>query len=63
VLWILPLVVLLAGLGLLAVLAARLRDEIPPTQRALRVFGREVRPALVRVRDETARTRARNDLR
>ena len=58
-LWLLPLLAALAGVIVLAVLAVRVRREIEPTERALRGFGHHVRPALVRVRDETARTRSR----
>jgi hypothetical protein len=57
VLWILPLAIALAGTIVLAVLAMRVRDEVPPTERVMDGFGRSVRPALVRVRDASARTR------
>jgi hypothetical protein len=59
VLWILPLAIALAGTALLAVLAFRVQHEFPPTQRALRRFGRQVKPAVVRVRDANARARNR----
>lgn len=57
--WIVPLLVVVAGAALLAVLASRVTRELPPTEQSLRLFGRKVRPALLRVRDETARTQAR----
>ncbi len=59
-LWLLPLLASLAGIVVLAVLATRVRREIEPTERALRGFGATVRPAMVRVREQTARTRARD---
>ncbi len=58
-LWLLPLALVVAGSIVLAVLAARLRREILPTERALESFGRTLVPALVRVRNETTHTRAR----
>ena len=58
-LWIAPLIVALAGTSLLAYLAAQVRREIPPTEKVIDEFGRALRPALVRTRDEAARTRAR----
>ena len=58
-LWLLPFGLVVAGSILLAVLAARLRREILPTERALESFGRTMVPALVRVRNETTHTRAR----
>jgi len=61
VLWIVPLALAVAGTVLLAVLAARVQREVPPTSRVLDEFGRTVRPALLRVRAETARTRRRFD--
>lgn len=57
--WFVPLVVAVAGVALVAYLVSQLHREIEPTQRSIRMFGREVRPAVVRVRDETARTRDR----
>jgi hypothetical protein len=47
------------GLALLAWLAVRVQREIPPTRDELDTFGRTLRPALVEVRDESARLRAR----
>jgi hypothetical protein len=43
---------------LLAVLVARVRREIPPTRAAFDRLGRDLRPALVELRTETARVRA-----
>jgi hypothetical protein len=57
--WLLPLFAALAGTMLLAWLAARVRRAIGPAERTLRGFGHELRPALVEVRDEAARLRAR----
>ena len=61
--WLLPLVCALAGTAFLAWLAASVRREVDPTRTVLDEFGRELRPALVRVRDENARLRARLDRR
>jgi len=60
VLWLLPLLASLAGIIVLALLATRVRREIEPTERALRSFGRTVQPAVIRVREQTARTRTRD---
>jgi hypothetical protein len=49
------------GLTLLTVLASRVRGEVDPTRRSIDAFGRELRPVLLRVRDETRRTRRRFD--
>jgi cytochrome c-type biogenesis protein CcmH/NrfF len=57
--WIVPLLVVVAGAVLLAVLAGRVAREQRPTEQTLRLFGRTVRPALLRVRDETDRTQTR----
>ena len=46
------------GTGLLAVLVARVRRELPPTRAAFERLDRDLRPALVELRAETARTRA-----
>ena len=59
--WLVPFVCALVGLAVLTVLAARVRAEINPTNRSLDRFGRELRPVLLRVRDETSRTRDRFD--
>ena len=59
--WLVPFVCALAGLALLTILAARVRAEIDPTARSMDRFGRELRPVLLRVRDETRRTRDRFD--
>lgn len=62
-LWILPLVVCVAGLITLAVLANRVRREVSPTVAMIDRFGREHRvaltTALARLREETARTQRR----
>ena len=55
---ILALTVAAFGTGLLAVLAARVRREIPPTRSAFDRLGRELRPALIELRVQTARTQA-----
>jgi hypothetical protein len=60
-LWVLPLALLAVGLVLLTYMALRLQREIGPTNRSLDQFGRSLRPALVRVRDESRRTRRRLD--
>ncbi len=59
--WLVPFVCALGGLALLTALAARVRSEIDPTVRSIDRFGRELRPVLLRVRDETRRTRDRFD--
>jgi hypothetical protein len=59
--WVLPLVVAAIGCLILAALALRVRSEIDPTRRSIDRFGKELRPILLRVRDETARTRRRFD--
>jgi hypothetical protein len=59
--WVVPLVVAAVGCLILAALALRVRSEIDPTRRSIDRFGKELRPILLRVRDETARTRRRFD--
>ena len=59
-LWLVPLTIALVGSIVCVLLAARVQREIPPTERALDGFGRAVRPALVRVRDENERARNRS---
>lgn len=44
------------GTGWLAILVARVRREIPPTQAAFDRLGRELRPALLELRTQNART-------
>jgi hypothetical protein len=61
VLWVLPLICAAVGMVVLAWCALRVRREVDPTYRAIDRFGRELRPALLRVSDETARTRRRLD--
>jgi hypothetical protein len=56
--WTLVLLVAALGTGWLAVLVAKVRREIPPTQAAFDRLGRRIQPALVEVRTQTARTRA-----
>ena len=60
-LWVLPLICAAVGLVVLAWCALRVRRELDPTYRSIDRFGRELRPALVRVRDESARARRRLD--
>ena len=59
--WLVPFVCALAGLAVLVVLSARVRDEVGPTRESFDHFGRRLRPVLLRVRDETDRTRRRFD--
>jgi DNA-binding IclR family transcriptional regulator len=61
VLWVLPLLCAAIGTVLLAWCAQRARREIDPTRDTITGFSARLRPALVRVRDETARTRRRID--
>jgi len=61
VLWLLPLSICLGGLVLLTVLAGRVRREVSPTVAVIDRFGRRHRLALIRLRDETARTRRHLD--
>jgi cytochrome c-type biogenesis protein CcmH/NrfF len=58
-LWVVPLALALIGTALVLYLAMRANDEIAPTKRSIDAFGRELRPALLRLRDETDRTRRR----
>ena len=46
------------GTGVLAVLVARVRRELPPTRDAFDRLGRELRPALIELRTQTAQTHA-----
>jgi cytochrome c-type biogenesis protein CcmH/NrfF len=61
VLWVVPLVCAVLGMIVAATAALRVRREIDPTYRAIERFGRELRPALVRVHEHTARARRRVD--
>ena len=61
VIWVLPLIVATIGLVALAWYALQASREIDPTRETIDRFGREVRPALLRVRDENRRTRRRLD--
>ena len=54
----LALAVAALGTGALAVLVARARREIEPTRAAFDRLSRDLRPALIELRTETARTRA-----
>ncbi|MDQ1510528.1 MAG: hypothetical protein QOG50_2372 [Actinomycetota bacterium] len=54
--WTFVLAVAALGTGWLAVLVARVRREIPPTRAAFDRLGRELRPALVELRTQSART-------
>jgi hypothetical protein len=54
--WTFVLAVAALGTGSLAVLVARVRREIPPTRAAFDRLGRELRPALVELRTQSART-------
>jgi hypothetical protein len=56
--WTLALAVVALGTCLLAVLVARVRREIPPTRAAFDRLGRDLRPALIELRTQTARTQA-----
>jgi hypothetical protein len=58
-LWMIVFVVIAAGSLGLAVAIRRLGQELPPALAAIDTFRRDLRPALVRVRTETAATRAR----
>ena len=54
--WTLVLMVAVLGTAWLAVLVARVRREIPPTHAAFDRLGRELRPALIELRTQSART-------
>lgn len=56
--WTFVLAVAALGTAGLAVLVARVRREVPPTRAAFDRLGRELRPALVELRSQTARTSA-----
>ena len=53
----LVLAVGLGGLALLSILALRVRREVGPTVTVIDQFGRRQHLALLRLRDETERTR------
>jgi hypothetical protein len=57
----LPLFTAATGMIVLAWCGLRVRRDVEGTYRAIDQFGRELRPALLRVRDDTARTRRRLD--
>ncbi len=46
------------GTSVLAVLVSRVRREVEPTRAAFDRLSRDLRPALIELRTETARTRA-----
>jgi len=54
----LALAVAALGTSALAALSLRVRREVAPTRAAFDRLGRELRPALVELRTETARARA-----
>jgi len=57
----LPLLTAAMGMIVLGWCGLRVRREIDGTSRTIDQLGHELRPALLRVRDETARTRRRLD--
>jgi len=54
----LALAIAALGTSALAALSLRVRREIAPTRAAFDRLGRDLRPALVELRTETARARA-----
>ena len=54
----LALAIAALGTSVLAVLVARVRRELPPTRAAFDRLGRDLRPALIELRTQTARTQA-----
>jgi hypothetical protein len=58
-LWVVPFISALLGVVLVVWCAIRANDQVEPTRRSIDAFGRELRPALIRLRDETARTHRR----
>ena len=56
--WTFALAVAALGTAGLAMLAIRVRREIPPTLAAFDRLRRELRPALIELRTQTARTSA-----
>ena len=59
-LWsVLALVVVVASMAAVLIAVRRVRDLVPRTLEALDLLGRELQPALVRVRDEADAARAR----
>ena len=61
-LWMLPLCTAAIGMILLGWCGLRLRRDVDGAYRAIEQFGQELRPALLRVRDDTARIRRRLDV-
>jgi hypothetical protein len=56
--WTIVLAVAALGTAGLAMLVIRVRREIPPTLAAFDRLGRGLRPALIELRTQTARTSA-----
>jgi hypothetical protein len=54
----LALAIAALGTSVLAVLASRVRREMQPTRAAFDRLGRDLRPAMIELRTQTARTRA-----
>jgi hypothetical protein len=54
----LALAIAALGTSVLAVLVLRVRREVAPTRHAFDRLSRDLRPALIELRTETARTRA-----
>ena len=54
----LALTIAALGTSLLALLVMRVRREVGPTGAAFDRLGRDLRPALIELRTQTARTRA-----
>jgi hypothetical protein len=57
----LPLLTAAIGMVVLGWCALIVRREVDGTTRSIDLFGRELRPALLRVRNDTARARRRLD--
>jgi hypothetical protein len=55
---ILALAIAALGTSVLAVLVARVRRELPPTRAAFDRLGKDLRPALLELRTQTARAQA-----
>ena len=56
--WTFVLAIAVLGTALLAVLVVRVRREVPPTCAAFDRLDRELRPALLELRSQTACTAA-----
>jgi hypothetical protein len=57
----LPLLIAAVGMIVLGWCGLRVHREVDAASRSMDRFGRELRPALLRVRDHTARTQRRLD--